>query len=118
MIPATIFNQKVTIKRRQSTGTDTLGNPIYGTPTGGPGWSNVYVQMPVRLAFSAKIIRFAIEGERVQPTGTMYYNPQYSLLPEDRVITQEGIEYNIISIVKGQTFGEVISHFEAIVQLP
>lgn len=122
MIPGALLNQTVSIKRRTSTGTDTLGNPIYGTPTGGAGWNIVYKTMPARLAFSSKLIRFAPEGERIQPSGTMYYNPAFNLRAEDRVLTtdaaQNAIEYVVISVVPGITFGGVVSHYEAILQLP
>ena len=79
MIPINILNSKVSIRRRESTGRDSLNNPIYGAPTSGIGWVTVYKDMPVRLAFSSKEVRFAPEGERILPTGVMYYNNSYSL---------------------------------------
>lgn len=118
MIPYAILNQRVIVKRRKSTGTDSLGNPIYGTPTDGAGWFTVYPSMLVRLAFSSKIVRFVVEGERIQPTGVVYYNAPYKLRAEDRIVTSDGIEYNVISVQEGQAFGGVVSHWEAIIQTP
>lgn len=119
MIPINLLNQKVDIKRRTSTGQDSLGNPTYGAPTGGTGWNTVYKGVSVRFAFSSKPLVFAPEGERITPDGVMYYNIGVALLPEDRVLTNDtGIEYNIISVVPGYTFGKAVDHFEAILQLP
>lgn len=118
MMPPALLNDKVTIKRRASTGTDSLGNPIYGAPTDGSGWSTVYKNVPVKLAFSSKVVRFAQEGERINPTGVMYYNKGYDLKAEDRVLTADSIEYTVISIVPAKTFGAIIDHYEAILQLP
>lgn len=118
MLPGALLNQTVTIKRRLSTGRDSLGNPIYGAPTDGLGWSTIYTNIPIRLAFSTKQVRFAPEGERILPTGVMYYNPGPLLKAEDRVLTDDGIEYNIISVQEGVGFGAVVTHYEAILQLP
>lgn len=118
MLPIALLNQTVSIKRRMSTGRDSLNNPTYGTPTNGAGWYTVYNNMPVRLAFSSKPLKFAMEGERVTPNGIMYYNMGFDIKPEDRILTADGIEYNVISVIPGTTFGTVIDHFEAILQLP
>lgn len=118
MIPTAILNQTVSISRRISTGRDSLNNPIYGTPTSGVGWNTIYNNMPVRLAFNAKPVRFAPEGERILPTGIMYYNAGFDIKAEDRVLTADGIEYNVISVIPGMTFGSVVDHYEAILQLP
>jgi len=113
-----IFNTTVTVKRRVSTGRDSLGNPIYGAPTSGAGWSSAYTGMPARLAFSAKAIQFAMTGERPTPNGVVYYGPDYSLQAEDRILTTDGIEYTVISIVPGYMNNNYIDHFEAVIQLP
>lgn len=119
MIPPNILNSTVIVKRRNSTGRDSLNNPIYGNATDGAGWSTVYVDMPVRLAFSGKDITFAPEGERILPTGIMYFNPPFSLQNEDRVLTPDGIEYIVIGMTIGYgPVGKVIDHFEAVLQLP
>lgn len=118
MIPVNILNLTVVIRRRQSTGRDSLNNPTYGTPTSGAGWSNAYNAVRVRLAFSSKPVRFAAEGERIQPVGTMYYNPGPDIHPEDRVLTPDGIEYNVVSVVPGYISGTMVSHYEAVLQLP
>lgn len=118
MIPPSILNISVNIMRRTSTGRDALNNPTYGQPTSGAGWSMVYKDVPVRLAFVARRILFSPEGERVQPNGIMYYNAGPALEPEDRVITSDGIEYTILDIVPGYNFGGQIDHWEARVQLP
>ena len=118
MIPVSLLSQSVTIKRRTSTGRDALNNPTYGTPTSGQGWTTVYNSMAVRLAFNTKQIKFAPEGERILPTGIMYYNNTYALKAEDRVLTSDGIEYNVISVVSGINMGGVVDHFEAILALP
>lgn len=121
MLPPALLNQSATIIRRQSSGRDSLNNPTYGQPTSGEGWSVIYTSVLVRLAFSGKPIKFAPEGERIQPTGVVYYNPGVEIHPEDRVLVFLGkqlIEYNVISVVPGSTFGSTIDHWEAIVQLP
>lgn len=118
MIPISILNKLVTIKRRLSTGRDSLNNPTYGQPTSGSGWSTLYVNMPVRLAFGSKPIAFAPEGERLTPNGVMYYNSAYLLKAEDRVLTDDSIEYVVVSVVAGHAFGSVVSHWEAVLALP
>ena len=118
MLPSGLLNENVIVKRRFSQGRDSLGNPIYGTPTQGDGWTNVYEDMPVRLAFTGKDVRFAPEGERILPTGIMYFNSQYELRMEDRVLTPDGIEYNVIGITKAFLMAGVIDHYEAVLQLP
>lgn len=119
MIPPNILNTTVTVKRRNSLGRDSLNNPIYGQPTQGDGWTNVYLNMPVRLAFSGKDVRFAPEGERILPTGVMYYNKPFLLENEDRVLTQDGIEYVVIGLTIGYgPVGKVVDHYEAVLQLP
>jgi hypothetical protein len=117
MIPA-IYNQNVVVKRRISVGRDVLNNPTYGQPTGGVGWSTVYASMPARLAFSSKAIQFAQTGERPSPNGVVYYGTDYALLVEDRVLTPDGIEYTVTSIVPGYVTNTVIDHYEAICALP
>lgn len=118
MLPLSILNQKVAVKRRTSQGRDSLNNPVYGSPTNGSGWNTVYDCVPARLAFSTKPIRFAPEGERISPTGIVYYNAGWDIKAEDRILTPNGIEYTVISVVEGITFGSVVDHYEAIVQLP
>ena len=113
-----IFNTTVTVKRRASTGTDSLNNPIYGAPTSGAGWSTVYSSVPARLAFSSKQIQFAMTGQRPSPSGVVYYGPSFTLLPEDRILTTDGIEYTVVSIVPGYMNNTYIDHYEAIVALP
>lgn len=108
----------VTIKRRVSQGRDSLNNPVYGTPTSGAGWSTVYTNMPVKLAFSSKSLQFAQTGERPTPSGIMYYNPSYTLLLEDRILTVDGIEYVVKSIVVAISVPNVTDHYEAILGLP
>jgi hypothetical protein len=117
MIPIALLSQKVIIKRRVSTGVDSLNNPNYGQPTSGLGWSTIYENLPVRLAFSSKTVRFVAEGERIIPQGVMYYNTGFNLKAEDRVLTTDGIEYNIVSVVEART-GATIDHYEAILALP
>lgn len=118
MIPIALLNTTVIIKRRTSTGRDALNNPTYGTPTSGTGWNTVYNAMQVKLAFSSKPTKFAPEGERITPVGTMYYNAGPDIQVEDRVLTQSGIEYTVISVVPAYVFGTVIDHFEVVLQLP
>lgn len=113
-----IFNSLVTIKRRASTGRDALNNPTYGDPTSGAGWSTVYTNMTVRLAFSANALVFAQTGERPNPAGIMYFPPSYALQLEDRVLTADGIEYVVTSIVTGYINNVVVDHYEAILALP
>lgn len=118
MLPIALLSQSVAIKRRASQGVDSLNNPTYGQPTSGLGWATIYNSVPVRLAFSSKAIRFVAEGERITPNGIMYYNPGFLLMPEDRVLTTDGIEYNVVSIVEGRSTGTTVDHYEAILQLP
>lgn len=118
MIPVNLLNQAVIIKRRTSTGRDALNNPTYGSPTDGAGWNTVYNAINVKLAFGSKPIKFSPEGERITPNGVMYYNVGPDIKPEDRVLTQNGIEYTVVSVVPAYVFGKSIDHFEAVLQLP
>ena len=104
--------------RRVSQGRDALNNPEYGAPTDGAGWNTIYRKVPVRLAFSSKQVRFAPEGERIIPTGVVYMNPGYDIQAEDRVLTADGIEYNVISVLKCTAMSAVIDHLEIVCQLP
>jgi hypothetical protein len=117
MIPG-IFNTPVTVKRRVSTGRDSLNNPTYGNPTSGSGWSTVYASMPARLAFSSKAIQFATMAERPTPNGVCYYGPDYTVLSEDRILTTDGIEYVVTSVVPGYINNTVVDHYEALLALP
>lgn len=118
MIPPNLLNLTVSVRRRNIVGRDSLNNPVYGTPTSGSGWVTVIEGLQVRLAFTGKDVRFAPDGERIEPSGTMYYNDDVTLKQEDRIITPEGIEYNVIGINHGYLFGNVISHHECKLQLP
>lgn len=120
MIPIALLNETITVKRRTSQGRDTLNNPNYGSPTDGLGWNTVYDCVPVRLAFGSKPVQFSTEGERLTPNGIMYYNANagVDIKAEDRVITQTGIEYNVISVVPGRQMNSVVDHWEAVLQLP
>lgn len=108
----------ITIKRRTSTGSDALNNPIYGAPTSGVGWATVYTNMKVKLAFHQKTTSYVSTGERVIPSGVMYYMPAYALKPQDRVITSDGIEYVVLGVVSARIVGPVIDHYEAELALP
>ncbi len=118
MIPPNLLNTTVTIRRRISQGRDELNNPIYGQPTSGDGWYTAFANVQVFLAFSSKSLRFALEGERVQPNGIMYYNTATDIKVEDRVVTSTGIEYVIIATSIAYLGGNVIDHYEAVLQLP
>ena len=117
----TLLNLNVTIKRRGDSGTvarDSLGNPIYGAPTSGSTWTTVYSSASVRLAFGRKTTVFASTGERVVPSGTMYFNTDLTILAQDRVITPDGIEYVVVGVVPGTIVANVVDHFEAELILP
>ena len=107
----------VTVSRRTSTGTDVLGNPTYGQPTTGSGWAIVYTNMPTKLAFSSKQLLFAQTQESPEPSGVMYYNTGYTLLPEDRVITTSNVAYTVVSIVPAISVPNVVDHYEALLKL-
>ena len=118
MLPA-IYNLKVTVKRRTDISVasrDIFNDPIYGTPT--VGWNTVYTNMPARLAFSAKPLQFAPTAERVTPNGVMYIPNNYQIFHEDRVLTPDGIEYVVVSVVAGYLNNTVLDHYELEVALP
>jgi hypothetical protein len=118
-MPPALFNQLVTLYRRTSTATDALGNPTYGVPVTGAGWSVIYTNMPVKLAFSAKQIQFAMTGERPEPTGIVYCGASYIVLPEDRIVTAGStIQYVVVSVVPAYSTPNTIDHWEIIVSLP
>jgi hypothetical protein len=120
MIPS-LLNISVTVKRRTAYGSvtrDALNNPVYGTPTSGAGWTTAYTAMPVRLAFSQKKVDYTLTGERVLPSGIMYYGKDFTILAEDRVITPDGIEYVVLGVVPGYVMGAVVDHYEAQIALP
>lgn len=113
-----LLNINVSIYRRASTGRDSLNNPIYGTPTSGIGWSLIYSAVPVRLAFSSKALEFAQTGERPTPAGICYISASYSVNTEDRVVTPDGIEYTVTSVVPGYLVAAVVDHYELVLGLP
>lgn len=117
MVPS-LLNEDVDVYRRVSTGRDSLGNPVYGTPASGVGWNLIYQAMPCRLAFTDKRIEFAHGGERVKPYGTMYFSQAFALIQEDRIITPDNIQYVVSSIRIAYKTGSIIDHYEAIVELP
>ncbi len=114
-----IYNTTVQIRRRVDTSVasrDALNNPVYGAPTS--SWTQVYDTMPCKFAFTSKQMTFVETGERIQPTGVMYFPADYSLFQNDRAITLDGIEYVITDIAPAYLYGSKISHFEANVKLP
>lgn len=75
--------------------------------------------MPARFAFNTRMIRFAKEGERIQPQGVMYFDQQYLLQFEDRVlVASTGAEYVVTGIATGYMINAVIDHMEATLELP
>lgn len=117
-LPAMLLTENVTVRRRRSVGRDSLNNPSYGPATDGAGWYTVIENFPVKLAFSGKDIKFAPEGERVLPTGIMYYNLPGDIRHEDRILTSNGIEYIVIGLNTAYLVGKVVDHMEANLQLP
>ncbi len=117
MIPG-LLNTTATVKRRASTGRDSLNNPTYGAPTSGSGWSTVYTNMPIRMAFSSKTLEFAQTGERPNPAGVAYITADYQVQSEDRIITSDSIEYVVTSVVIGYSVAAVVDHYELVLALP
>lgn len=113
-----LLNEKVDVYRRVAGGRDALNNPVYGSSVTGPGWNLVYSQMPCRLAFTDKKIEFAHGGERVKPYGTLYFSQNYALKQEDRIVTQDSVQYVITSIRIAYKTGSIIDHYEGICELP
>lgn len=114
-----IFNQKVTIKRRLDISVasrDVLNNPIYGNPTA--SWQTIYTNMPARLAFNGQPLQFAQTAERLTPNGVVYIPKQYIVYHEDRVITSDGVEFVVVSVVPGYVNNTVIDHWELVLALP
>jgi hypothetical protein len=118
-MPPGLLNTKSDVYRRTSTGRDALNNPVYGQPVTGAGWTKVYSAIPVRLAFSSKNIQFAKTGERPVPTGVIYVQNSYAILPEDRFVTSDtSIQYTCTSVVPAYSANAVIDHYECVVDLP
>lgn len=118
MLPA-VFNSKVQVKRRLGIAVasrDSFNNPIYGAPT--TTWNTIYTNMPARLAFSAKPLQFAPTAERITPNGIIYIPANYQIYHEDRIITSDGVEYVVVSVVSGYLNNNVLDHFELKVELP
>ena len=114
-----IYNIKTTVKRRLDISVasrDSLNNPIYGAPTA--SWQTIYTNMPTRLAFSAKPLQFAPVAERITPNGVMYISKDYTVYHEDRIITPDGVEYVVVSVVAGYINNNVLDHYELEVALP
>lgn len=115
----TFFNEYVDIYRRVDTddaSRDALGNPVYGKPT--EDWNLVAEDVYCRLAFSSKTMVVIDTGERIQPSGKMYYGKQWNLFWNDRILTKDGREYYIDDVVPGYEFGQNLSHYEAVLKLP
>lgn len=114
-----VFNLKVTVKRRASIAVasrDSLNDPIYGAPTA--SWDTVYTNMPARLAFGAKPLQFAPIAERITPSGVMYIPQNYTIYHEDRILTPDGIEFVVVSVVAGYLNNTVLDHYELLLALP
>ncbi len=122
MLPTSLLNQSINIVRRQSTGRDSLNNPIYGQPTSGSGWSTIYVGLQARLAFSSKPIMFSKEGERVTPTGIVYLNIGPKIYHEDRVVFtnyQGGtVQYVVVDVINAIGINGQPDHIELVCTLP
>ncbi len=117
--PSAFLTDTVTIKRRASIGSasrDALNNPIYGGYTG--GLATIYTGMPVKLAFSKRDVVFAATGERIEPSGVMYFNAGYTLQQEDRIITSDNIEYVCTGLNTAIVSAGVVDHYECILALP
>ncbi len=117
MIPA-IYNTTVDVRRRIDVtvaSRDVLNNPIYGDPV---VWGIIYSAMPARLAFSSKDMQFVSTGERITPSGIMYYQAAFTLYPQDRIITTNGIEYVVGDITTGYLNNTIIDHFSCKLLLP
>ena len=121
---AAIFTDIVNIRRRVSStvaSRDVLNNPVYGDPT---GWNLVYTGIRARLLWSGKDMIFASTGEIIKPSGVMYYSPNFTIMPQDRIITvstpgyPSQIEYVVTSVVPGYLFNGKVSHYEAQLSLP
>jgi len=114
-----IYNTSVIVKRRLDVSVasrDSFNNPVYGAPTS--SWNTVYSSVPCRLAFSADSIEFSPTGERIKPSGTLYFGTEYTLRQEDRIITTNGIEYVVTSLQAAMATPFLQSHWEATVELP
>jgi hypothetical protein len=117
-----LLNTTVDVMRRVSVGRDTLNNPTYGNATSGAGWSRVYKGLRGRMAFSEKELQFHPTSERITPIGVFYFNsptdPDFSIQHEDRLITEDKIEYIVVDLAIGYLIGDVVDHHEAILALP
>ena len=114
------FNTTVQVMRRLSLAAasrDSLNNPVYGVPTQAP-WYQVYAAMPARIALSAKPLEFAQTSERIIPNGVVYIPANYTVYHEDRLLTTNGIEYVVTSVVPGYVISTVIDHYELQIALP
>lgn len=114
-----LYNKLITVKRRLDISVasrDIFNNPIYGTPT--TGWSTPYTNVPARIALSAKPLKFESTAERITPRGVVYIPPEFTVYHEDRIITPDGIEYVIVSVVPGYLNNNVIDHWEIEIDLP
>lgn len=118
MLPPILLTENVNVRRRRDVGRDALNNPDYGPATDGAGWYSVLENFPVKLAFRGKDIKFAPEGERVLPSGVMYFNGPADIREEDRILTERGIEYIVVGMNTAYLVGKVIDHYEANLILP
>ena len=121
-MPPFLFTETCNVLRRTSQGRDSLNNVIYGAPTSGAGWSTIYTNMPMKLAFSSKAIQFATQGERPEPSGIVYFGPSFTLYDEDRIVTTTNpsyeVEYVVTSVVPAFMPPNVVNHWEATISLP
>jgi hypothetical protein len=119
-----IYTDLVNVRRRISptaASRDSLNNPYFGDPVSFP---IVYTGIKVRILFSGKTMVFAATGELIYPSGVLYYPPNYTLLPEDRIITvnvpgyANGVEYILTSAVPAFIFSGKVDHMEGQLSLP
>ena len=85
-LPNYVLTENVNVYRRVSyiaASRDALNNPVYGNPE---SWNLVYSNMPCRLSYNDKKIRFAPTGELIQPTAELIYDSStYTMQAMDKI---------------------------------
>jgi hypothetical protein len=119
-----LYTDIVNVLRRNNTtaSRDSLNNPAYGNPV---NWNPVYMGIKVRILWSNKELIFEATGEIVRHSGLIYVPPQYSLLPEDRILTVNtpgnlnGVEYVLHAITPAfMPIAGKVDHYEGNLEIP
>jgi hypothetical protein len=125
-LPPYLLTEQITVLRRTSytvASRNILNDPIYGeTPT---GWNTIYTNMPCRLSYAAKNVRYTPTGELIIPTAELIYDTSlYTLASQDHILITTspgwptGVEYVVSEVYSSFYEQGIVNHGFAKILLP